>query len=536
MKILLINGSPKGERSNSLKLARAFAEGIGSRAETELEIVDVSRADIQSCRGCFACWKNNEGRCVIKDDMAEILKKYLAADVILWSFGLYYFSVPSKLKALIDRQLPMVLPFMEKDSESGSHPSRYDLSAKRYAVVSTCGFYAAEGNYDSVNLMFDHFLGKDNYAKIYCSQGELFGVKALKSRTDEYLEIVREAGEEFAEGAISDETMEELAEPLYPREAFEEMADASWGIEEKSDENKSDPAFFFTRQMAAMYNKASYPGRDIVIEMDYTDLGTRYQMVLGRDGHKVLKEDFLKPTTVIHTPFTLWQEIGEGKISGAEAMMKRLYTVDGDFSVMNDWDKYFGSKKPAKKKKSGEKPTSLWVLLIPWIAFWVGGAIDSFAGVLAVICVTAAAALLFRNNEKTVYDYLSSAAVTAFSVALVATENTLVILPLSYLAFGLMWSLSCLTKIPLTAHYSKNSYNGDDALKNPLFVRTNLILTLAWGVLYVLTAVWTFFLIKGGLSGYTAIINNILPILMGIFTGWFQNWYPAHFAKGKALR
>ena len=79
------------------------------------------------------------------------------------------FHGKSKLKTLIDRQLPMVLPFMVKDTESGSHPARYDMSNKRNVLISTCGFYTTEGNYDAVISMFNHLLGKDNYEKIFCS-------------------------------------------------------------------------------------------------------------------------------------------------------------------------------------------------------------------------------------------------------------------------------------------------------------------------------------------------------------------------------
>ena len=42
-----------------------------------------------------------------------------------------YFGLPGQLKNLIDRQLPMTLPFMNAGTESGGHPSRYDMSEKR---------------------------------------------------------------------------------------------------------------------------------------------------------------------------------------------------------------------------------------------------------------------------------------------------------------------------------------------------------------------------------------------------------------------
>jgi len=63
---------------------------------------------------------------------------------------------------------------------SGSHPSRYDMSGKRYILISTCGFYSAEKNYESVKSMFDYICGKGNYETIFCGQGELFRAPELK--------------------------------------------------------------------------------------------------------------------------------------------------------------------------------------------------------------------------------------------------------------------------------------------------------------------------------------------------------------------
>jgi len=220
MKILLINGSPKGESSNSLRLARSFIEGLMSVApnigdpgdtdpgdtdsgdmdpgdmdptrtdlseegqtqnDDELRVLTLSKMNIAPCRGCFCCWNKTPGQCIIADDMKTVLEDKLWADVIVWSFPLYYFNVPGILKNLIDRQLPLCLPFMS-DKEgvgSGSHDARYDMSRTKNVLISTCGFYSAEKNYDSVLKMFDHFLGEGNYETIFCGQGELFRVKEL---------------------------------------------------------------------------------------------------------------------------------------------------------------------------------------------------------------------------------------------------------------------------------------------------------------------------------------------------------------------
>lgn len=55
----------------------------------------------------------------------------------------------------------------------------------------------------------------------------------------------------------------------------------------------------------------------------------------------------------------------------------------------------------------------------------------------------------------------------------------------------------------------------------------------AWGILYLLTPIWTYFIMQTGAGSYVGAINSVLPALMGIFTAWFQKWYPKHVASGK---
>lgn len=236
MKVLLINGSPKVKRSNSLQLANAFVDGLGEAAErqgekAETQLMDVYSMNIKPCRGCFTCWSKTPGQCVIKDDMAEVIRAQLWADVIIFCFPLYYYNVPGELKNLIDRQLPMAMPEMSERTDGvgkGSHPSRFDMSKKRFVLVSTCGFYTAEGNYDSVTAMFDHMLGKNHFETVFCGQGELFGIPDLRERTGAYLQNVKAAGREYAGGAISENTRKKLRELLLPKETFESGANDSW--------------------------------------------------------------------------------------------------------------------------------------------------------------------------------------------------------------------------------------------------------------------------------------------------------------------
>ena len=485
--------------------------------------------------------------------MRAVIEKILWADVIIWSFPLYYFGLPGQLKNLIDRQLPMSLPFMSTETESGGHPSRYDMSGKRTVVVSTCGFYTAKGNYGCVTSLFDRLCGKGGYTAIFCGQGELFRVKELADRTDEYLSWVRKAGEEFASGEISGETRDKLDRNLFPRDVFEAMADASWGVGESGE--KEDPSLVFTRQMAALYRKQAWPGRDIVLDMNYTDIGNTYRIVLGESGSRLETEpaegfssDF---TTRINTPLSVWRSIASGEIAGDEALMQHLYSVEGDFDLMMHWDDYFGAASgpdvgetdagesgavadggPAVGSKANKPKTNMLLLLTPWIVFWIAAAIDGFWGSLVSIGVCVLLPVLMRRTKATAYDQVSALLVSACSIALLVGASPALVIPVSYLLFGLMWTVSCFLKVPLTAHYSKNSYNGEAALRNPIFIRTNRILTAALGVLYLITPIWTCFIMQTDAASFVGAINSILPALMGVFTAWFQKWYPRHIARG----
>lgn len=546
MRILLINGSPKGKASNSLRLAGAFTEGFIAEKEKSEEVtfeeLDLASLKIAPCKGCFSCWKNTPGECCIKDDMQMIIEKELEADLIVWSFPLYYFNVPGLLKNMIDRQLPMNLPFMSKGDSgygSGGHDARYDMSSVSHVLISTCGFYSSEGNYDSVTKMFDHFLGKGRYTSIFCGQGELFRVKELSTKTDEYLSYVRDAGCEYARGGISGETMDRLHTLLYPRETFEEMADASWGVSRENGK-KEDEDLIFTRQMAALYNKGAYDGKDRVLEMHYTDLDKTYQILLAKDGSKVYTDGSLTSTTRIDTPYDVWVAISRDELNGAEALGKHMYTVTGDFSLMINWDKFFGSTKSGKSRGSAgdtgseeTKKPSMTTMLIPWITFWIAIPMGRGVGALITLAVCSFIPLIMRKHKFVIWDRLSIAAVAVLSVIANLTGKSTLISCLGYLVFGLMWLGSCLAKEPLCSTYVKYNYGGDAAYKNPLFMKTNYILAACWGILYILTTFWTWFLRSSGLEFWVQIVNYIVPALMGMFTVWFEKWYPAYLARGK---
>ena len=119
MNILVINGSPKGTASNTYRLTSAFLDGMKQKIQAiQTKELSISHMNIKPCLGCFSCWSRTPGQCCIQDDMQQVIQDLLWADITIWSFPLYYFSIPGSLKNMIDPQMPMLLHFMEeKDAQ-----------------------------------------------------------------------------------------------------------------------------------------------------------------------------------------------------------------------------------------------------------------------------------------------------------------------------------------------------------------------------------------------------------------------------------
>ena len=280
VKILVINGSPRGETSNTYKVTTAFLEGLRKGCDCDITVFHVYQStNLHACKGCFNCWTKHPGKCIFSDDMP--LQQYLEADIVVWSFPLYYFSMPSQAKLVMDRLLPTIQPTIRiNEAKQCYHPSRYDISEKRILLISTCGFYQTTGNYDALLSQFERVY-EDMFTPILCPQGELLGMSELGERTEEYLAYVSQAGAEYLrEDGFSAETRSLLAEPLFSSEAFLEMANAHWDIAGADDgESKG---LRLLKQMAALYNNKFYTD-DITLEICFTDTGEIFQLCINKN-------------------------------------------------------------------------------------------------------------------------------------------------------------------------------------------------------------------------------------------------------------
>ena len=101
-KVLILSASPR-KKGNSDILCQQFKKGA-EEAGHSVEKIYLYDKRIGFCRACYACFKM--GKCVLQDDMADLLEKIQSADVLVVATPTYFMTMNGMLKNMIDRFLP----------------------------------------------------------------------------------------------------------------------------------------------------------------------------------------------------------------------------------------------------------------------------------------------------------------------------------------------------------------------------------------------------------------------------------------------
>ena len=152
MKIVCLLGSPRKE-GNSTLIAKRFsdtAEKLGAQVRT----IALNELDYRGCQACMAC-KTKLDRCVLSDDLTEVLDAIRDADAVVLASPVYFWDVTGQVKTFLDRTFSYLTPdFMTAPVKSRLSPG------KKLVFVLT------QGNPDP-NLFGDIFPKIDYFFKTY---------------------------------------------------------------------------------------------------------------------------------------------------------------------------------------------------------------------------------------------------------------------------------------------------------------------------------------------------------------------------------
>lgn len=226
MKILVFNGSPKKEKSDTLHITHAFLNGMSEAAPQEMQCIDVIDQKINFCLGCFAC-KQNGGSCVQDDAMYGILEKILDSDLLLFSFPLHSYGMSAPLKNLIDRMLPLSSMAMASVNGRYTHIGQRDYAHLRYLMICGCGFPNSKQNFEPAIAQFKLLFPSD-HTILTVPESPMFNAPEAAAVTVPRLELVKKAGRQYTEtGTIEETLLAEVGSPMIPEEVYAKIVNGS---------------------------------------------------------------------------------------------------------------------------------------------------------------------------------------------------------------------------------------------------------------------------------------------------------------------
>ena len=102
-RIAVITDSPR-KNGNSFAMTDAFIKEAEARGHSVIRF-DANSLNVGGCRACENCFKSGKA-CAFDDDFNSIAPLILEADTVVYTMPVYWYSIPAKIKAVIDKMFP----------------------------------------------------------------------------------------------------------------------------------------------------------------------------------------------------------------------------------------------------------------------------------------------------------------------------------------------------------------------------------------------------------------------------------------------
>jgi multimeric flavodoxin WrbA/putative sterol carrier protein len=356
MKVLALNASPRGEgQSKTEFLLNLLVQGMQG-AGADVEVVALRKKKIKTCVGCFTCWTKTPGVCIHQDDMTnELFPKWLAADLVVYAFPLYHYTVSAAMKTFIERTLPVLQPLLENHNGVTGHPLRYE--PPKVVILSVAGF-PEQSVFDQLSSWAQFIFGRNDslVAELYRPAAESLTTPIFREKAREIRAAFVQAGREIVQrGRVAPETMARLTEDLIEnKEMFTRVGNAFWktcieeGVSPREFDEKGlmprpESVETFLMIMPMGFNPEWAGDMKAIIQFNFSGeaAGSGYfRIENGRIESQLGSAE--KADLTIETPFEVWMDIVTGKADGQRLFMEQKYKVNGDLSLLMRMSQLFG--------------------------------------------------------------------------------------------------------------------------------------------------------------------------------------------------
>jgi multimeric flavodoxin WrbA len=192
MKVTSVIGSPRSA-GNSAAITRVLLDSLQTSG-AQVRTFELNKLSYRGCQGCMAC-KITSDKCVVKDDLSEVLEEIRAADVVLIASPVYFGDVTAQTKGLIDRCYSYYSP----DYRTNPNPSRLAPGKKLVFILP-------QGNpdqnaFEDMITKYTRIFGRLGFAEIYPIRALGVGPESDARKKATLIQLINDTADKIAAGA-----------------------------------------------------------------------------------------------------------------------------------------------------------------------------------------------------------------------------------------------------------------------------------------------------------------------------------------------
>ncbi len=124
MKAVILNGSRKGEDTID-SVHDVIVDELQSLGWA-VEPFILRDMEIRYCVGCFGCWVQTPGVCLVDDTARDVAREVIQSDLAVFLTPVTFGGYSSELKKALDRIICLIHPYFMKIEGEVHHRPRYD--------------------------------------------------------------------------------------------------------------------------------------------------------------------------------------------------------------------------------------------------------------------------------------------------------------------------------------------------------------------------------------------------------------------------
>ena len=356
MNLLVLRSNPR-KNGYTQRITDLFVRGA-REAGGEIIDIDLCALDLKHCLGCYGCWIQTPGKCVLGDGMEGLLQRFLDADAVIFASPLNAYGVNSHLKIYLDRTLTITKPGFEITAKGliGNRLRFPEKWPKKMAAI-VVGAFKGQENFSAVRSTFELYsngMGMELCAVMVRPESYLLQFSLAKPKTVKLIEtaFVKAGYELVTEGAVSAATHEQAALPLSTDVAhFRQYSNIYWehalamggeaaDLEALQLRVTSDVRILI-REMARSIDPVATAKLKAVLQFDFPDKNYFFRLSLDKGACIVTEEKTAAPDLRITCETGTWSGVFMRRLSARDALVNHLIRLEGDKFLFSRLDRYF---------------------------------------------------------------------------------------------------------------------------------------------------------------------------------------------------